>query len=94
MPYDDYLRLIGVQNKSDREPTIPHEVVGMVIKNGWNLLKAWRKHLGLTQTEVARRAGISQSALSQMERSDKLRSETLEKLAKALGLNIEQLIDI
>ncbi len=93
VPYDEYLRLLG-EAERDYEPTIPHEVVGLVIKRGWNLLKAWRKYLGLTQAEVAKRAGISQSALSQMERSDNLRSETLEKLAKALGLRVEQLTDI
>ena len=93
IPYDEYLRLIG-ETDIDSEPTIPHEVVGLVIKNNWNLLKAWRKHLGLTQAEVAKRAGMSQSALSQLERSDNLRSETLEKLARALGLTVEQLSDI
>jgi len=58
------------------------------------LLKAWRKHLGLTQKEVARRAGITQSALSQMERmAINNRTATLEKLAKAMGIEAGQLVD-
>lgn len=93
LPYDEFLRLIEKED-IDNASTIPHEVVGLIIKNGWNLLKAWRKYLGLTQKEVAKRAGISQAALSQMEKSDNLRTDTLEKLAKALGLKIEQLNDI
>ena len=59
-----------------------------------NLLKAWRLYLGLTQKEVAQRAGISQAALSQMEKnSNELRTATLEKLAEALSLSVDQLQD-
>ncbi len=90
MPYDDFLKLT---EKSETEPTIPHEVVGLVIENRWNLVKAWRKHLGLSQKELAKRAGISQPALSQMERSDNLRDRTLEKMAVAMGLAVDQLVD-
>lgn len=56
-------------------------------------LRAWREYLGLTQAEVAERAGISQAALSQMESGEtKLRKATREKLAQAMGLNPGQLI--
>lgn len=89
IPYDEYLKLL-----SEDEVTVPHEVVGLVIKNQMTLLKAWRTYLGLSQEEVARKAGITQSALYQMEKLDnKKRSATLEKLAKALSLFIEQLQD-
>jgi len=81
VPYDEFLRLV----KKEKEPTIPHEVVGFVVKKGWNLLKAWRKYLGLTQKELARRVGITQSALSQLEKRKNHRTETLEKLARGHG---------
>jgi DNA-binding XRE family transcriptional regulator len=88
IPYDVYLKLFR------EEATIPHEVVGLVIKRDMNLVKAWRTYLGLTQTEVAEKAQISQAALSQMERKEnKLRTGTLEKLADAMGLTEEQLRD-
>lgn len=88
IPYDVYLKLLP------NEATIPHEVVGLVIKKGMNLVKAWRTHLGLTQAEVAEKAKISQAALSQMERKEnKLRTATLEKLADAMELTEEQLRD-
>lgn len=88
LPYDVYLKLI------EEEVTIPHEVVGLLIKKDMNLVKAWRTHLGLTQAEVAKKARISQAALSQMERSEnKLRTATLKKLAAAMGLSEEQLRD-
>jgi hypothetical protein len=41
--YDEFLKLIR-----DEETTIPHEVVGMVVKKGMNLVKAWRTYLGMT----------------------------------------------
>ena len=88
LPYDDYLQLTRRQ-----EPTIPHEVVGMLLEKDWNLVKAWRKHLNMSQKILAKKAGISQPALSQMERSNNLRDATLEKLALAMGLHLEQLID-
>jgi transcriptional regulator with XRE-family HTH domain len=59
-----------------------------------NLVKAWRTHLGLTQKQVAKKAGISQSALSQMEKTENNpHSATLEKLAKAMNLSVDQLED-
>lgn len=90
IPYEDYLNLLP----KDERATVPHEVVGLVVKEGVNLVRAWRKYLGLTQAEISRRAGISQAALSQVERADnQLRNATLEKLARAMGLSIDQLTD-
>lgn len=90
IPYEDFIKLLP----KDQEGTIPHEVVGLVIKRGLNLSKAWRIHLGLTQKEVAKRAGMTQAALSQMEKNNnELRTATLEKLAAALGLSVAQLQD-
>ena len=89
IPYDDYLVLTGTPERT----TVPHEVVGMVVKNNWNLVKAWRKYLGISQKDLASIAGVSQSAISQMERSSNLRDATIEKLAAALGLDPELLID-
>ena len=89
IPYDEYLKLLP-----DEDVTIPHEVVRLVVKKGMNLVKAWRAYLDMTQTEVAKKSGISQAALSQMEKSEnKLRTATLEKLARVMDLSVEQLKD-
>ncbi len=89
IPYEEYLKLLPLE-----EATIPHEVVGLVIKKGMNLIKAWRTYLGFTQSEIAKRAGVSQAALSQMEKIENtLRTKTLEKLATALNLTVDQLKD-
>jgi len=47
--------------------------------------------LGLTQTEVAARLGISQPAYAQQETSNTLRKSTREKIAKALDISAAQL---
>ncbi len=89
IPYHEYLKMLP-----EDELSVPHEVVELVIRKNMNLVKAWRTYLGLTQTEVAKRAGISQAALSQMERRENtLRTATLEKLAEAMGLHVAQLRD-
>jgi len=89
IPYEEYLKLLPPE-----EATIPHEVVGLVVKKGMNLVKAWRTYLRMTQAAVAKKAGISQAALSQMEKSEnELRTATLEKLATAMGLSVEQIKD-
>ncbi len=89
IPYDEYIKLLPTEKDS-----IPHEVVGLIINKGMNLVKAWRTYLGITQSEIAKKAGISQAALSQMENTDNpLRTATLEKLATAMNLSIEQIKD-
>ena len=71
---------------------IPHAVVSAHIDQEITYLRAWREYLGLTQAEVAEKAGITQAALSQMESGEsKLRKATRVKLATAMGLNAEQL---
>lgn len=48
-----------------------------------------RRHLGLSQTEVAARMGTSQSAVARLERGDAdVRLSTLERYADALGLRL------
>jgi len=86
IPYAEYLSL-----SRQRAPAIPNAVVGKVINKGMTPIRAWREHLGLTQTEVARRLDISQSAYAQQEAKEPVRKSTREKIAKALGIAPEQL---
>lgn len=86
VPYQDFMRLISPT------PTIPHEVVGMVVKNKFSLFRAWREHLGVTQEEMARRLNIKQAAISQQEAPGKTpRIATVAKWAAALEITVEQL---
>ena len=91
IPYNDFLSAFPEYKEDD---AVPHEVVGLVIKKGYNLVKAWRGYLGKKQKEVAKKAGITQAALSQMERAENPnRSATLEKLAAAMDISVELLRD-
>lgn len=94
IPYDEYMATFGdlEQHKANPDNTVPHEVMRYVLREDYTLARAWREYLGLTQEEVANRMGITQSALAQMETVSKPRKATRQKLAKALGINIEQLI--
>ena len=91
IPYDEYRRTFHGK-KIPEGDGIPHEVVGMTVKKGYSLIRAWREYLGLTQQEVAERMRITQAALSQMESGGKrLRKETQQKLAAALGVQVTQI---
>jgi transcriptional regulator with XRE-family HTH domain len=52
------------------------------------LIRARRLALGLSQTEVARRAGIQQRQVSLLERGGDVRLSTLTKLARALDVEL------
>jgi predicted transcriptional regulator len=93
IPYDEYLQAFP-ERRTDENTLIPHEVVSIVVDKDCNLVKAWRIHLGFTQKEIAAKAGISQAALSQMEKANNhLRNSTLNKLAAAMNLTVEHLTD-
>lgn len=50
-------------------------------------LREARLEAGLTQKELAHRLGISQAAISKMERQNNATLDTLKRLREALGLN-------
>lgn len=85
IPYADY-----VVNHAEEHALIPHEVISRTV-DGATPVRAWREYLGLTQTEVAQRLGVSQSAYAQQENSQRLRKLTRGKIASALGIRQEQL---
>ena len=92
IPYDEYVRTFRKTPRIPENGNIPNDVVWLSLDKGYSLARAWREYLGLTQVEVAARMGISQAALSQMESGEKkLRKASLEKLAQALGVTVEQL---
>lgn len=87
VPYDQFRRMRG----GFTQGTVPNEVVNLSFERGVSAMAAWREHLMLTQAEVASRIGITQAAYAQMERVKQPRKATLEKVALALGLEVEQL---
>lgn len=85
VPYADFMALYARE-----EGVIPHAVVSAAV-DGVSPIKAWREHLGFTQTAVAERLAMSQAAFAQIETAAKPRPATLKKVALAMGLTVEQL---
>ncbi len=90
VPIRAYAALLTKARGTARRRTIPHEVVSLMV-DGFSAARAWREFRGLTQAAVARRMRISQPALAQIEASARPRRATRVSLAKALGINVEQL---
>ncbi|MEQ1560544.1 MAG: helix-turn-helix transcriptional regulator [Methyloglobulus sp.] len=88
MPYSDFINL------PDAEQTLSitaQKLIGRRKMAEVGLLQAWREHLMLTQTEVAARMGISQAGYAQIEAAKRPRRVTLQKVAKALGITLDQM---
>lgn len=83
LPYADYIA------SHPQDDLVPNAVVGYMIKDGMTPIAAWRRHLDLTQAEVAGRLGISQSAYAQQESAERPRKGTREKIAAALGIPVQ-----
>lgn len=85
LPYADYIA------SRPQQDLVPNDVVGYMVKDGMTAIAAWRRHLDLTQAEVAQRLGISQSAYAQQEAAERPRKATREKIAAALGIPMQSL---
>ena len=76
----------------DRVATRPGAVERLASHRDWTLaeidLFELRKALGLSQTDVAENLGISQSAVSQLERADDLKLSTLRRYLARLGAQL------
>jgi ribosome-binding protein aMBF1 (putative translation factor) len=94
IPWLEYLKLTGKTKEKDETGVwFPHDVVDANLR-GDNMIKAWREHFGFSQSELAERAGMKQPALARLETGAVApRRATLVKLAKAMGLDVAQLID-
>ncbi|WP_305043155.1 helix-turn-helix domain-containing protein [Geoalkalibacter sp.] len=108
IPYEEYLRMLdAMADKTDaqviaefhngytsgREVMIPAEIVRREL-DGELPIKLWREHRGLTQQELADRAGISKPYLSQIETGRRQGTvDTLSAIARALDVSLDLLTD-
>lgn len=104
IPYADYLRLLeAFEDKADaaavaefqeayragREFLVPGEILRRELE-GDSPVKLWRDYRGLTQQELADRAGISKPYLSQIESGKRQGTvETLAAIARALDVPLD-----
>ena len=91
LPWREYKRLVALDDSSKvMTAGIPHKVVEMVV-SGDSPIKAWRRHLGLTQVQAAAKIGVTQGAYAQMEKTRKSQEATLRKVAAAFTIDFDQL---
>lgn len=93
VPIDAYLAVFEPDKAPEGYTFIPLEVSERIL-DGMSPLKAWRRHKGLTQEDVAKRMEISRPAYAQMEKSVRPHAATLEKAARAFGVAAAQLADL
>lgn len=106
LPYDTYLRLIedaemladiqdydgAIQAIADGEELIPAEVVDALLDGG-QPIRVWREYRGLSQAEVAAKAGISGSYLSQLESGKRDgTTEVLSAIAAVLDVTLDDVV--
>ncbi len=106
LPYDVYLRLVedaemladvrdydvAMERIAAGEELVPAEVVYALLDGG-NPIRIWREYRGLSQGELATRASISASYLSQLESGKRDGTiEVLSALANGLGVALDDLV--
>lgn len=79
LPIEEYRRLTGDDNDDEWEEvpyeasefddvSLPFAIADIMTGRDVSAIAAWRIHRGLTQAQAAEKAGISQAALSQIEK--------------------------
>ena len=91
--FEDMLDALSYDDaKADRRETVSPETALRLIR-GENPLRVWREHAGLSQTDLAARAGTKQSLISEIEAGRKTGSvETLRALATAWNVDLDDLV--
>jgi ribosome-binding protein aMBF1 (putative translation factor) len=94
VPAADFERIRPLLEQRAVRDAIPQAVVEAHVLRDLPLVRAWREHLGLTQQQVADRAGMKQPALARIEQGESTpRAITLQRLAEAMGLSVAQLTE-
>lgn len=107
LPYEEYLQLLEqakmledirdydaakAELEKGEDELIPSEVVYAIL-DGENPIKVWREYRGLTQQQLADKAGISKPYLSQIETGKRMgTTEILTTLAKALDVSLDEVV--
>jgi DNA-binding Xre family transcriptional regulator len=70
---------------------LPHDFMRRLLA-GENPVKVWREFRGLTQTQLAERAGFGQSDISRIEGGHNVRFSTMGAIAAALDISLDELV--
>lgn len=82
---EDVAEALAIEARTKTEGVVPGEVVKLTIEGGLSPLGAWRRHRGLSQVALAKKAGLSQVWVGRIEAGGGYGSQaTRRKLAAAL----------
>lgn len=70
---------------------LPQEVLELHTLHGLSLIASWRRHLGLTQKDLAERLNIAQPTVAKFETASSVKLSTIRRIAKAMGIRYELL---
>lgn len=88
IPLHDYRAMTGASN----ENALPEDVLDQLATRKISPVKVLRKHRGMTQEELAERAGISRPYLTEIETKRKDGSvRAIKKLAEILDVDVGML---
>jgi len=93
--HDGALATAQIQKiKSGKTTLIPEAVVVAIAVKGIHPVLAWREYRGLTAEQLAKKAKLARTTVSQMETGKRKGTVAAYKaIAKALGISVESLID-
>lgn len=89
--YSDLILIFAI-NKSYRIE-IMEETAVKRNNHGLNV-RRWREWRGINQDVLAEKVGVSQATFSSYEKKEKLETETIEKIAKALDVPVEAITEV
>jgi ribosome-binding protein aMBF1 (putative translation factor) len=79
-----------IQHKEHPEDTLPFELVQNLLDSNNSKVKLFRQYRGLTISELAKKVGITESYLSQIENSRRKGTvDIYKKLANVLDIEME-----
>lgn len=73
------------------DPKMPIEDMLAILRGELHPLAAWRKAAGLTQGQLAEKAGVRAATVSDIERGADARVETMRRIAAVLDLSIDDI---
>ena len=90
----DVANVKAIAARLETEGPTPAAVLDAILDRGINAVKAWREYRGLTQAELARKAGLSQPFIGKIESGAVYgRPATRKALAAALDAPVWALDD-
>ncbi|QPC43995.1 helix-turn-helix domain-containing protein [Kaustia mangrovi] len=79
--------------RNGEDEVLPPDIARRLLDDDENKVKIWRQHRGLTASELAEKAEISQSYISQIETGVRAGTvDVMKRIAAVLGVGIDDLV--